>query len=164
MTDADVDGSHIATLLMTFFFRYMQPVIEAGYLYLAQPPTHAFKIGKKVHYIYSDEEYQTKLEELIKAKKGDNEQTPDEDDDSVLSGELEKRAGVSVTRFKGLGEMDAEALWQTTMDPDRRILMQITIEDAEKADAVFSKLMGDEVELRRNFIQTHAKFAKDLDI
>ena len=173
MTDADVDGSHIATLLMTFFFRYMQPVIEAGHLYLAQPPTHALKSGRKVRYVYSDAEYDQTLQELAKkraqasAKKeaeGNEEAEPEEATDSVLIGNLEKQAGVSVTRFKGLGEMDAEQLWQTTMDPTSRILLQIQIEDAEKADAVFSKLMGSEVESRKSFIQTHAKFAKDLDI
>ena len=189
MTDADVDGSHIATLLLTFFYRYMKPVIEAGHLYLSQPPTHAFKIGKKVHYIYSDEGYTSKLEELIAAKekraadkemekaKAAGEAEPEDSgeaelesedsasaDGSILSSALEKRAGVSVTRFKGLGEMNADQLWETTMDPHSRILLQIKIEDAEKADAVFSKLMGDEVESRKNFIQTHAKFVKGLDI
>ena len=183
MTDADVDGSHIATLLLTFFFRYMKPVVEAGHLYLAQPPTHAFKIGKKVHYIYSDDGYRQKLDELIDAKKkaaarkteakAQAAEIPVEaadqaeeasDDGSVLSSALEKRAGVSVTRFKGLGEMNADQLWETTMDPQSRILLQIRIEDTEKADAVFSKLMGDEVELRKNFIQTHAKFVKGLDV
>ena len=187
MTDADVDGSHIATLLMTFFFRYMQPVIEEGYLYLSQPPTHALKAGKKTHYIYSDEEYVNKLEELIAIKQknaqkkadGKNETevttvdnpeaTEDQvepDESSVIAGgnTLEKQAGVSVTRFKGLGEMEAEELWETTMDPEARILLRVKIEDAEKADAVFNKLMGEQVELRKNFIQTHAKFVKDLDI
>ena len=167
MTDADVDGSHIATLLMTFFFRYMQPIIEGGYLYLAQPPTHAFKKGKKIHYIYSDDEYQSTLEGFIKDKQKTTETAEDsttEENESVLEGALEKQAGVSVTRFKGLGEMDAEELWETTMDPQSRILLQITLEDAEKADLVFSKLMGDEVELRKNFIQSHAKFVKDLDV
>ena len=176
MTDADVDGSHIATLLMTFFFRYMRPVIEAGHLYLSQPPTHALKLGKKIHYIYSDDEYQTKLEKLVaeKTKKFSAKNSPQQpsaelnnnssEAEAILQTTLEKQAGVSVTRFKGLGEMDAEQLWETTMDPTNRILLQIKVEDAEKADAVFNKLMGEEVELRKNFIQTHAKFVKDLDI
>lgn len=183
MTDADVDGSHIATLLMTLFFRYMKPVIENGHLYLSQPPTHTFKIGRKIHYIFSDEEYSAKLDELIAAKQKrakdkspakDDEQeteTTEENEDQneaeenlALSSTKEKQAGVSVTRFKGLGEMNAEQLWDTTMDPKARILMQIKIEDAEKADAAFSKLMGDEVELRKNFIHTHAKFVKGLDV
>lgn len=157
MTDADVDGSHIATLLMTFFFRYMREVVEGGYVYLSQPPTHGFHQGKKIEYIYSDTEYETKLDELIAARKAKGvEINPDDN--------KEKQAGVSVTRFKGLGEMDADQLWETTMDPENRVLLQVTVEDAERADAVFSKLMGDEVELRKNFIQTHAKFVKDLDI
>ena len=187
MTDADVDGSHIATLLMTFFFRYMRPVIEEGYLYLSQPPTHALKAGKKTHYIYSDEEYVDKLEELIAIKQQnaqkkavgkneikvvtmDNPEAPEDqvepDESSAIPGgnTLEKQAGVSVTRFKGLGEMESEELWETTMDPEARILLRVKIEDAEKADAVFNKLMGEQVELRKNFIQTHAKFVKDLDI
>ena len=186
MTDADVDGSHIATLLMTFFFRYMQPVIEAGHLYLSQPPTHAFKSGKKIHYIYSDDQYVPKLEELIAAKQDKaaksssqviedqapsealeevEEETANESSAApVVKNTLEKQAGVSVTRFKGLGEMNGEQLWETTMDPKERTLLQIRIEDAEKADAVFNKLMGDEVDLRKSFIQTHAKFVKGLDI
>lgn len=157
MTDADVDGSHIATLLMTFFFRYMREVVEGGYLYLAQPPTHAFHQGKKVYYIYSDEDYEPKLKELIEERKTKGIKIDTKDS-------LEKQAGAGVTRFKGLGEMDANQLWDTTMDPQNRVLLQITIDDAERADAVFTKLMGDEVEQRKNFIQTHAKFVKDLDI
>ncbi|MCA9349364.1 DNA topoisomerase (ATP-hydrolyzing) subunit B [Candidatus Saccharibacteria bacterium] len=157
MTDADVDGSHIATLLMTFFFRYMREVVEGGYVYLSQPPTHGFHMGKKISYIYSDHEYGLKLDEIIAERKQKGVEINSEDT-------KEKQAGVSVTRFKGLGEMDADQLWDTTMDPENRVLLQVTVEDAEKADAVFSKLMGDEVELRKNFIQTHAKFVKDLDI
>ena len=124
MADADADGSHIATLLMTFFFRYMRPVVEAGHIYLSQPPTHALKVGKKVHYVYSDDEYQTRLAQLTK--------------------EGTKAPKVSVTRFKGLGEMDDDQLWQTTMDPARRVLIKINIDDAEEADLVFSRLMGGE--------------------
>ncbi|MEM6998037.1 MAG: DNA topoisomerase (ATP-hydrolyzing) subunit B [Patescibacteria group bacterium] len=157
MTDADVDGSHIATLLMTFFYRFMREVVEGGYLYLSQPPTHGFTQGKKIHYVYSDDEYEPRLKELIAERKTKGVKVDAKDS-------LEKRAGVTVTRFKGLGEMDADQLWETTMDPETRVLLQVTIKDAERADAVFSKLMGDEVESRKNFITTHAKFAKDLDI
>lgn len=182
MTDADVDGSHISTLLMTFFFRYMRPVIEGGYLYLAQPPTHAFRVNKKVHYIYSDDDYQPKLEELIKerqarqknAPKEDPKEAPEADQESSEAADeseqisdsdsLEKRAGATVTRFKGLGEMDASQLWETTMDPQKRILLRVTVDDAEKADLTFSQLMGDDVQPRKEFIQTHARFVKDLDI
>ena len=167
MTDADVDGSHIATLLVTFFFRYMRPIIENGHLYFSQPPTHVFKYGKKVEYIYSDDEYKSKLKELV-ARKAKNKAVKSTENNEQISDEvassLEKQAGVAVTRFKGLGEMDAEQLWQTTMNPASRILLQITIEDAQKADGVISKLMGEEVSLRKNFILTHAKFVKDLDI
>ena len=157
MTDADVDGSHIATLLITFFFRYMIQVVEAGHLYLAQPPTHALRSGKTTHYIYKDKDYEPKLRELIASRKSKAAKVDTKDS-------LEKQANVTVTRFKGLGEMDADQLWETTMDPERRILVQVNIENAERADAVFSKLMGDEVDLRKNFIQTHAKFVKNLDI
>lgn len=157
MTDADVDGSHIATLLMTFFFRFMREVVEGGYLYLSQPPTHGFSQGKTMHYIYSDDDYDPKLKELVAARIEKGTKVDPKDS-------LEKQAGVSVTRFKGLGEMDADQLWDTTMDPDNRVLLQINVDDVERADSVFSKLMGDEVETRKNFIQTHAKFVKDLDI
>ena len=149
MTDADVDGSHISTLLMTFFFRFMRPIIEAGHLYLSQPPTHALKLGKKIHYAYSDSDYESKLKDVTKTKAAAN---PD------------KPVNVDVTRFKGLGEMNADQLWETTMDPNNRILIQVQIEDSERADAVFNHLMGDEVEPRRDFIQSRAKFAKNLDI
>ncbi len=158
MTDADVDGSHIATLLMTFFYRYMREVVEGGYLYLSQPPTYGINIGKKIEYIFDDAGLDTRIDELIQQRK-DKGTKVDKDADRI------KQAGISsLTRFKGLGEMDADQLWETTMDPEARVLLQINIEDAEKADAVFSKLMGDDVEQRKNFIQTHAKFVKDLDI
>ena len=180
MTDADVDGSHISTLLMTFFFRYMRPVIEAGRLYLAQPPTHALKVGKKVHYAHSDAEYEAKLKDLTTAKavakkakpdpvankdgqESDDDPSPDEPTPEVTASPS-GRSNVAITRFKGLGEMDAPQLWETTMDPTRRILVQVAIEDAEQADSVFSRLMGEDVEHRKQFIQTHAKFVKDLDI
>lgn len=157
MTDADVDGSHIRTLLMTLFFRHMYPVIEGGHLYAAQPPLYAISAGKKKHYAYTDEEKEEILDKLIGEKKAKNAKV-DKDDDRM------KQAGVSIQRYKGLGEMDADQLWETTMDPDRRVLVQVKVENAEKADSIFSKLMGTEVELRKNFIQTHAKFVKDLDI
>ncbi len=142
MTDADVDGSHIRTLLMTLFFRHLRPVIEGGHLYAAQPPLFAITAGKKRHYAYSDEE----RDEILKQLKKEIKTTP------------------AIQRYKGLGEMDAEQLWETTMDPANRVLVQVKIEDAERADAIFSKLMGTEVEMRKNFIQSHAKFVKDLDI
>jgi DNA gyrase subunit B len=157
MTDADVDGSHIRTLLMTLFFRHMYPVIEGGHLYAAQPPLYSLTAGKKKQYAYSDEERDEIMDKLIEAKKAKGVKVdPNED--------RNKQAGVTIQRYKGLGEMDAEQLWDTTMDPENRVLVQVKVDDAEKADAIFNKLMGSEVELRKNFIQTHAKFVKDLDI
>ncbi len=159
MTDADVDGSHISTLLMTFFFRYMKPIIDGGHLYLAKPPLFLVKAGKKKEYAYSDEERDSILQKLIAAKTERGTVVKQDDDAS-------KQAGAEVSRYKGLGEMDADQLWDTTMNPENRVLIQVTVEDAEKADAIFNKLMGTEVELRKNFIQARAKFTntEELDI
>lgn len=162
MTDADVDGSHIATLLMTFFFRYMREVVDGGYIYLAKPPLFELvKSGKQDNvFVYNEEELDTILTETIEARKKEGLKV-DKDDDRV------KQAGFTEQkRYKGLGEMDAEQLWETTMNPENRVLVQVNVEDAEKADAIFTKLMGEEVELRKNFIQSKAKFVKleDLDI
>jgi len=159
MTDADVDGSHIATLLMTFFFRHMKPIIDGGHLYLAKPPLYLLKgQGNKRWYAYSDEERDAIVDKLI-AERRERGATINPKDDR------RKQAGLTdIQRYKGLGEMDAEQLWETTMNPENRVLVQVRLEDAEKADAIFSKLMGSEVDLRKNFIQTHAKFVKDLDI
>jgi DNA gyrase subunit B len=159
MTDADVDGSHISTLLLTFFFRHMQSVIEGGYLYLAKPPLFLLKSGgTKRQYAYSDNERDEMIDVLISERKARGTAINVSDD-------RKKQAGLSdIQRYKGLGEMDAEQLWETTMNPENRVLIQVRIEDAEKADAIFNKLMGSEVEPRKNFIQTHAKFVKDLDI
>ncbi|MGB9901476.1 DNA topoisomerase (ATP-hydrolyzing) subunit B [Methanothrix sp.] len=136
MTDADVDGSHIRTLLLTFFYRYMQPLIEAGYVYIAQPPLYQVRRGKSVRYAYSDEE----LAKLL------------EDGKAV------------VQRYKGLGEMNPEQLWETTMDPERRTLLRVTLKDAVEADEIFSILMGEQVEPRRIFIETHAREVRNLDV
>ncbi|MDZ7744333.1 MAG: DNA topoisomerase (ATP-hydrolyzing) subunit B [Candidatus Saccharibacteria bacterium] len=159
MTDADVDGSHISTLLMTFFFRYMREIIDGGHLYLAKPPLFLVKAGKRKEYAYSDEERDNILKDMI-AKKGERGTAIDITDDVI------KQAGAEVSRYKGLGEMDADQLWDTTMNPENRVLIQVKVEDAEKADAIFSKLMGTEVEMRKNFIQARAKFAntEELDI
>lgn len=157
MTDADVDGSHIRTLLMTLFFRHMRPIIEGGHVYAAQPPLFALSSGKKRLYAYSDEERDEIIDRLIEERKTKGVKI-DKKEDRI------KQAGVSIQRYKGLGEMDAEQLWETTMDPAQRVLMQVKVEDAEKADAIFSKLMGTEVEMRKNFIQSRAKFVKDLDV
>jgi DNA gyrase subunit B len=157
MTDADVDGSHIRTLLMTLFFRHMYPVIEAGHLYAAQPPLFSISYGKKKEYAYTDEERDQIIDRLIEERRAKGTKI-DPSDDRI------KQAGVTLQRYKGLGEMNAEQLWETTMDPENRVLVQVKVEDAEKADAIFNKLMGTEVELRKNFIQTNAKFVKELDI
>ncbi|MBX4201496.1 DNA topoisomerase (ATP-hydrolyzing) subunit B [Candidatus Saccharibacteria bacterium] len=157
MTDADVDGSHITTLLMTLFFRHLRPVLEGGHIYVAQPPLFAMSAGKKKHYAYTDEERDDILDKLIEDRKAKGVKIDANEDRN-------KQAGVSIQRYKGLGEMDAEQLWETTMDPANRVLVQVKIEDAEKADSIFSKLMGTEVEMRKNFIQSRAKFVKDLDV
>ena len=133
MTDADVDGSHIATLMLTFLYRFMRPVIENGYVYIAQPPLYKIEKGKKVAYAYKEQE----MDKL----------------------RAEFKEGYKVQRYKGLGEMDAEQLWETTMDPKRRILKRITIDDAMEADSVFSILMGEDVEPRKEFIQNNAEYA-----
>lgn len=157
MTDADVDGSHITTLLMTLLFRHMRPILEGGHVYVAQPPLFAISSGKNKQYAYTDEERDQIIDKIIEERKTKGLRI-NKDEDRI------KQAGVNIQRYKGLGEMDAEQLWDTTMDPANRVLMQVRIEDAEKADAIFSKLMGTEVEMRKNFIQSRAKFAKDLDI
>jgi DNA gyrase subunit B len=158
MTDADVDGSHISTLLLTFFFRYMLPVIDNGHLFLAKPPLYLLKTQTKKVYAYSDAERDQIIDDYIKSRIKAGVKVDKND-------ERKKQAGFSdIQRYKGLGEMDAEQLWETTMNPENRVLVQVKVEDAEKADAVFSKLMGQEVELRKNFIQSRAKFVKDLDI
>lgn len=140
MTDADVDGAHIRTLLLTFFFRFMKDLIEAGNIFIAQPPLYRVRIGKSESYIYSDEELQKSL------KKKDGGKTPD------------------IQRYKGLGEMNPQQLWQTTMDPEQRTLKKVTMEDAVEADRLFSILMGGEVEPRRQFIEENAKYVENLDV
>ena len=172
MTDADVDGSHIRTLLLTFFFRHMLPVVQAGHIYIAQPPFYKMTAGKKIYYAYTDDEKDRIIAELAaerQKKKADLAENNDEIESNAEGGEEEKQilkqAGISsLQRYKGLGEMDADQLWETTMDPENRVLLKVNIEDGEKADAIFNKLMGSEVELRKNFIQTHAKYVKDLDV
>ena len=155
-TDADVDGAHIRTLLLTLFYRYFKPVIEGGYLYIAQPPLYKVKKGKEVHYAYTEEE---KI-----ALAGDIEiEDPAEEALEEEATEAKKSLKVSVQRYKGLGEMNPDELWETTMDPERRVLKQVAIEDARDADKVFDTLMGTDVASRKSFIQSHAKEAT-LDI
>ncbi len=160
MTDADVDGLHIATLLMTFFFRYMPEVIKAGHVYLAKPPLFGLTKGtgnnRKIDYVYDEVALEKKLAEKIEERRKAGTKIDE-------SQERFKQAGYTAqNRFKGLGEMDAKQLWETTMDPENRILVQVHIDDAEKCDAVFTKLMGDQVDLRKNFIQAGAATV-DLD-
>ena len=138
MADADVDGAHIRTLLLTFFFRYMRPLIDAGHIFIAQPPLYKVSKGKKEQYAYTDEELKKLLEEFGQDSK--------------------------IQRYKGLGEMNPEQLWETTMDPEKRIMLQVKLEDAIEADKTFTLLMGDSVEPRRDFIEKNAKYVQNLDI
>ena len=138
MADADVDGSHIRTLLLTFFFRYMRPLVEQGHVFLAQPPLYKVSKGKNEKYAYTDEQLQTVLAEI-----GD---------------------GANIQRYKGLGEMNPEQLWETTMDPEKRTMLKVTLEDAIEADRIFTVLMGEEVEPRREFIEKNAKYVVNLDV
>jgi len=140
MTDADVDGAHIRTLLLTLFYRYFKSIVEAGYIYIAQPPLFKIQSGKRVEYAYNDEQ----KDKIVK--------------------EIGKDKNISMQRYKGLGEMNAEQLWETTMNPENRLLLQVAVEEAHEADKTFDTLMGEEVEPRKKFIQTHAKLVKNLDI
>ena len=160
MTDADIDGAHISTLLLTFFFRFMAPVIEGGHLYLAKPPLFELvKPGRKSStFVYDEVDLAEELNATIARRKKEGLKVDSNDEKYKQAGYVEQK------RYKGLGEMDAEQLFETTMNPEKRVLIQVRVDDAEKADAIFNKLMGTEVELRKNFIQTHAKFVKDLDI
>jgi DNA gyrase subunit B len=139
MTDADVDGEHIRTLLLTFFFRYMRPLIEEGFLYIAQPPLYKLSKGKHIEYAYSEREKTNKQNQLGKR-------------------------GIGIQRYKGLGEMNPEQLWETTMNPENRMTIQVTVDDAVEADELFTILMGEKVEPRREFIEIHAREVGNLDI
>jgi DNA gyrase subunit B len=146
MTDADVDGAHIRTLLLTFFFRQMRDLIEEGYIYIAQPPLYRVSKGKKEHYAYSEAEREDFVSRFSNGKP-----------------EGETR-GIHIQRYKGLGEMNPDQLWRTTMDPDARTIYQVTVESAAEADSIFSRLMGEDVEPRRKFIEDNAKYVKNLDV
>ncbi|MBI4415102.1 MAG: DNA topoisomerase (ATP-hydrolyzing) subunit B [Candidatus Kerfeldbacteria bacterium] len=173
MTDADVDGAHIRTLLLTFFYRHFSPIIAAGHLYIAQPPLYRVAKGKDVRYVYTQEELQAALQQLRSraaapaAKRGKGKKKTEAasgEPGTVVAETHEGSGGVTVQRYKGLGEMNAEQLWETTMDPARRIMRRVTADDAEKADQIFSVLMGNDVVPRKRFIQTHAKAVENLDI
>ena len=140
MTDADVDGSHIRTLILTFFFRRMLPLIETGCLYIAQPPLYRIQQGRKLQYAFTDEEKE------------------------VVMADLDQKRTIHLQRYKGLGEMNPDQLWDTTMNPDTRLMLQVSMEDAVEAEDVFTTLMGEPVAPRRNFIAAHAKTVKNLDI
>jgi DNA gyrase subunit B len=139
MTDADIDGAHLRTLLLTFFYRYTRPLIENGHIYIAQPPLYLVKKGNIERYAYSDNELRNIITEI-----GED--------------------GIMVQRYKGLGEMNPEQLWQTTMNPETRVMLKVALEDAEKAETMFTLLMGIDVEPRRKFIEEHATFVRNLDI
>ena len=142
MCDSDTDGNHIRTLLLTLFYRYFKGIIEKGYLYIAQAPLYKIQAGKRVEYVFTDEEKEKVLASFKK----------------------EKIENITIQRYKGLGEMNPEELWATTMDPKRRVLLQVTIEDAKEADRIFDVLMGEDVLPRKKFIQTYAKEVRNLDI
>ncbi|MBU6447273.1 DNA topoisomerase (ATP-hydrolyzing) subunit B [Patescibacteria group bacterium] len=186
MTDADVDGAHIRTLLLTLYYRYFPEIIRRGYLYIAQPPLYRVQVGKEFQYAFSDTEKEEILTDLlaerdakrVKAKENkkskasvEPEQTAAAEGEVVSEGEAEgaedqemRAKGYVIQRYKGLGEMNPHQLWETTMDPENRVMLQVKIEDAEKASEVFETLMGDEVAPRKRFIQVHAKSVKNLDI
>ena len=143
MADADVDGQHIRTLLLTFFFRYMRPLIENGHVYIAQPPLYKVKKGKEEHYVYNDKELRRLLEE---------------------KGWRREDGNLSLQRYKGLGEMNSEQLWETTMNPETRTILKVELDDPINSDEVFTVLMGEKVEPRKEFIQRYAKTVNNLDI
>jgi len=180
MTDADVDGAHIRTLLLTLFYRYFRPVVDGGYIYIAQPPLYRIQMGKAMQYAYSDDEKEKIIAEMTKnklqaakdksakaSKKAEAVEVVVVEGDAEVDEEGEggeKKVGINVQRYKGLGEMNAEQLWDTTMNPEHRIMKQVTVDDAEMADKLFDILMGDAVEPRKNFIQAHASAVENLDI
>ena len=166
-TDADVDGAHIRTLLLTLFYRHFRPVIDGGFIYIAQPPLYKIRKGKEVHYAYTDTEKNNivganiSVEDMIE----ENAEAAAEPEEEIEEENVKtkKSAKISIQRYKGLGEMNAEELWETTMDPKVRILKQVTVEDAREADKVFDILMGTDVPSRKSFIQSNAKMA-NLDV
>ena len=170
MTDADVDGSHIRTLLLTLFFRYFPDLLTQGHIFIAQPPLFSIRQGKEVEWIYNE----AKLEEFKKKMKITDEDLTAVAEEAAASNEAKEKGETKekivsrgkfvIQRYKGLGEMNPEQLWETTMNPENRLLKIVTVEDAEKANEIFDTLMGDEVAPRKTFIQTYAKSVKNLDI
>ncbi len=164
MTDADVDGSHIRTLLLTFFFRHMRELIEQGKVYIAQPPLYKIKKGKEEYYAYDDRERDEIIKRLKSNGRAKDEEIEEEFEMSEGEGEKKLPGGIVVSRYKGLGEMNPEQLWATTMNPETRTILQVTIENAAAAEKIFEILMGDAVEPRRKFIEKNAKYVRNLDI
>jgi len=173
MADADVDGSHIRTLLLTFFYRYFEELVLKGHVYIAQPPLYQIKKGKTAHYVYTEQEKDALLRKLTTNDKQQTEKKESKISEAAKEAveanpeaveNPETISGIAIQRYKGLGEMNPEQLWETTMNPEHRLMMQVSIEDAEAADRMFDLLMGSDVEPRRRFIQTHAKSVKNLDV
>ncbi|MEJ5304793.1 MAG: DNA topoisomerase (ATP-hydrolyzing) subunit B [Ignavibacteria bacterium] len=164
MTDADVDGSHIRTLLLTFFFRHMRELIEQGKVYIAQPPLYRIKKGKEEYYAYDDKERDEIIKRLKSNGKAKDEEVEEEIEMTEGEGEKKLPGGIVVSRYKGLGEMNPEQLWATTMNPETRTILQVTIENAAAAEKIFEILMGDAVEPRRKFIEKNAKYVRNLDV
>jgi DNA gyrase subunit B len=168
MCDADVDGSHIRTLLLTLFFRYMKEIIELGHLYIAQPPLYKVKKGKQEFYAFDEEERDEIVKRFKSERKSKVEKVEEEEKEEQLAvneeGVIIKEGGMAISRFKGLGEMNPEQLWSTTMNPETRTVLQVSIENAADADRTFSILMGDDVEPRREFIEKNAKYVRNLDV
>jgi DNA gyrase subunit B len=166
MCDADVDGSHIRTLLLTLFFRYMKELVELGHVYIAQPPLYKVKKGKHEHYAFDEDERDEVIKRMRSEKKSGRAQKAEEEEVAVPveEGAAVSSDGIVISRFKGLGEMNPEQLWSTTMNPESRTILQVTIENAADADRTFSMLMGDEVEPRREFIEKNAKYVRNLDV
>jgi len=168
MTDADVDGAHIRTLLLTLFYRYYRPIVEGGYLYIAQPPLYKIQKGKHSEYAYTEAQKESILKKMLAekvAKEGKKEKPKDiPEGGEDLEEKAKSMSGVNLQRYKGLGEMNPSQLWETTMNPENRVLFQVAVEDAEEADKIFDILMGSEVAPRKRFIQTHAQKVQNLDI
>jgi DNA gyrase subunit B len=165
MCDADVDGSHIRTLLLTLFYRHMKELIELGHVFIAQPPLYKLKKGKQELYAYDDDEREDVVKRL-RVERGDKGRKGEEDGAAVVAdeGAVALAGGITISRFKGLGEMNPEQLWATTMNPETRTILRVSIENAADADRTFSILMGDEVEPRREFIEKNAKYVRNLDV
>ena len=166
-TDADVDGAHIRTLILTLLYRYFKPLLDGGFIYIAQPPLYKIKKGKEIFYAYSEQEKvdfvgtsESETSEEVSEQEDESTEGEDTSETKEVKGRVQK---ISIQRYKGLGEMNADELWETTMDHTRRVIKQVTIDDAEEADKVFDMLMGADVAPRKSFIQTHAKMA-ELDI